>query len=140
MMMEIRPFRKGDEAAVVRLWQDCNLLVAHNDPFKDIKRKTAIQPDLFLIGVKGERIVAAVMAGYDGHRGWLNYLAVSPDLQRAGLGRQMVVEAAQRLANLGCPKINLQIRRSNSGVMEFYRAIGFSEDDLVSMGKRLEQD
>ncbi len=139
-MMEIRPFRKGDEAAVVRLWQDCNLLVAHNDPFKDIKRKTAIQPDLFLIGVKGERIVAAVMAGYDGHRGWLNYLAVSPDLQRAGLGRQMVVEAAQRLANLGCPKINLQIRRSNSGVMEFYRAIGFSEDDLVSMGKRLEQD
>jgi len=80
------------------------------------------------------------MAGYEGHRGWLNYLAVAPHEQRGGLGRQMVAEAEKRLRALGCPKINLQVRRSNAGVMEFYRKIGFSEDDVASMGKRLETD
>jgi len=84
--------------------------------------------------------VATVMAGYEGHRGWLNYLAVAPDLQRTGLGRRMVSEAEKRLRALGCPKINLQVRRSNAEVMDFYRKLGFSEDDVASMGKRLERD
>ena len=140
MKMQIRAFRKEDEAAVVQLWRDCKLVVSHNDPHKDIQRKLAIQPDLFLVGVAASRIVATVMAGYEGHRGWLNYLAVAPNHQRSGLGGRMVAEAEERLRALGCSKINLQIRRSNAGAMAFYRKLGFSEDDVVSMGKRLEKD
>ena len=138
--MEIRPFRDGDEAVVVRLWHDCGLVVPQNDPGKDIRRKLTFQPDLFLVGVDGGRLVATVMAGYDGHRGWLNYLAVAPDRQRTGLGRQMVEEAEKLLRGLGCPKINLQVRRSNAGVSEFYQKLGFSEDAVIGMGKRLEKD
>ena len=140
MKVEIRTYQKGDAAAVIQLWRECSLVVSHNDPKKDILRKVAIQPDLFLVGLKGRRVVATVMAGYEGHRGWLNYLAVSPNQQRGGIGRQMVGEAERRLRALGCPKINLMIRRSNAGVMAFYRKLGFSEDDVVSMGKRLEKD
>lgn len=138
--MEIRRYRSEDESAVVQLWRACDLVVPYNDPYKDIQRKMAFQADLFLVGVEGTRIVASVMAGYEGHRGWMNYLAVAPDRQRAGLGRQMVAEAEQRLRRLGCPKINLQVRKSNASVMQFYRALGFGEDDVASMGKRLETD
>jgi ribosomal protein S18 acetylase RimI-like enzyme len=138
--MEIRPYQHGDEAAVVQLWRDGNLVALHNNPHKDIRRKMAVQPELFLVGLEDGCIVASIMAGYDGHRGWLNYLAVAPDRQRSGLGRQMVAEAERRLRRLGCPKINLQVRRTNAGVMEFYRRVGFLEDDVASMGKRLEED
>ncbi len=138
--MDIRPYRNEDEDAVVQLWKQCGLVVAHNNPHKDIRRKLAAQPELFLVGTDQDRIVATVMAGYEGHRGWLNYLAVDPSCQRSGLGRRMVDEAEKRLRALGCPKINLQVRRSNASVMEFYRRIGFVEDDVASMGKRLEKD
>ena len=113
--MVIRPFRDGDEAEVVKLWRDCGLVVPQNDPQKDIRRKLAFQPDLFIVGIDGGRVVATVMAGYDGHRGWLNYFAVAPDLQRTGLGRRLVEEAEKLLRGLGCPKINLQVRRSQRG-------------------------
>ena len=138
--MEIRPYRDEDEAAVVQLWRECNLVVRHNDPHKDTRRKKAVQADLFLIGLEDGGIVATIMAGYEGHRGWINYLAVAPDRRRAGLGRQMVADAEQRLHRLGCPKINLQIRRANAGVIEFYRRLGYLEDNVASMGKRLEED
>lgn len=138
--MDIRPYRNEDEDAVVQLWKQCGLVVAHNNPHKDIRRKLAAQPELFLVGTDQDRIVATVMAGYEGHRGWLNYLAVDPSCQRSGLGRRMVDAAEKRLRALGCPKINLQVRRSNASVMEFYRRIGFVEDDVASMGKRLEKD
>jgi len=105
--MEIRPFTSDDEAAVVQLWRECNLVVPHNDPHEDIRRKLTVQPELFLVGLIAGKPVATVMAGYDGHRGWLNYLAVAPERRRAGLGRQMVAEAEKRLRCLGCPKINL---------------------------------
>jgi ribosomal protein S18 acetylase RimI-like enzyme len=138
--MEIRAFRPDDESAIVQLWRDCGLVVSQNDPYKDVRRKTAIQPDLFLVGEDGKRIVATVMAGYEGHRGWINYLAVAPDKQRTGLGRHMVDAVESRLRALGCPKINLMVRRSNAGIIAFYRKLGFAEDDVVSMGKRLEKD
>ena len=125
---------------MVQLWRDCNLVVPHNDPHKDIQRKRAVQADLFLVGLEDSRIVATIMACYEGHRGWINYLAVAPERQRAGLGRQMVTEAERSLHRLGCPKINLQIRRTNAGVIAFYRQLGYAEDDVVSMGKRLEKD
>ena len=85
-------------------------------------------------------IVAAVMAGYEGHRGWINYLAVDPGHQRRGLGRAILDAAEARLRASGCPKINLQVRRSNTQVLAFYRAIGYLEDDAVCLGKRLVHD
>jgi len=138
MQTEIRSFQPIDEAAVVQLWKDCNLVVSWNDPLRDIRRKLRVQPELFLVGVASGELIATVMAGYDGHRGWLNYLAVAPRFRRKGLGRKMVAEAEARLRLMGCPKINIQIRTSNTEVIEFYRRIGFTPDDVVSMGKRLE--
>lgn len=138
--MEIRPFQPSDGEAVVQLWKDCNLVVPWNDPCRDIRRKLAIQPELFLVGVLAGEIVASVMAGYDGHRGWLNYLAVAPRFRRCGIGRRIVKEAEARLREMGCPKINIQIRTGNTQVIEFYQRVGFKPDDVVSMGMRLESD
>ena len=138
--MDIRPFEISDEAAVVALWERCGLLRPWNDPRRDISRKLRVQPELFLVGVIDGRLVATAMAGYDGHRGWVNYLAVDPDDRRRGLGRALMKEAERRLRELGCPKINVQVRRTNAGVAEFYSRLGYAEDDVVSLGKRLEQD
>ncbi len=138
--MRIRPFRLEDEDAVVALWTRCGLVRPVNDPHKDIQRKLQVRPDLYLVGELDGHLVASVLAGYEGHRGWLNYVAVDPEHQRKGLARQIVTEAKNRLREAGCPKINLQIRSSTPGVIEFYRRIGYSVDDVVSMGKRLEGD
>lgn len=138
--MEIRAFQLADEDAVIALWERCDLVRPWNDPRKDIRRKLKVHPDLFLVGVIDRQVVATAMVGYEGHRGWINYLAVEPEHQRKGLGRMMMEEAERRLRALGCPKINLQVRSSNRGVIEFYQRIGYSVDDVVSLGKRLEQD
>lgn len=138
--MDIRPFETSDEAVVVALWGRCGLLRPWNDPHKDILRKLRVQPELFLVGLVDGELVATAMAGYDGHRGWVNYLAVDPSCQRRGLGRAMMGEAERRLRAIGCPKINIQIRRGNAGVAEFYSRLGYAEDDVVSFGKRLEHD
>jgi ribosomal protein S18 acetylase RimI-like enzyme len=138
--MQIRAFTLQDEEAVVSLWSRCGLVRPQNDPHKDIRRKLTVRPDLFLVGVIDHQVVGTVMAGFEGHRGWLNYLAVDPAHQRKGLASALVAAAEALLRESGCPKINLQIRTSNSGVIEFYRSIGYAQDDVVSMGKRLEQD
>jgi ribosomal protein S18 acetylase RimI-like enzyme len=138
--MEIRTFRRGDEAAVVALWERCGLTRPWNDPRKDIERKLEVQPELLLVGLVAGDIVATVMAGYDGHRGWINYLAVSPDARRRGFGRAMMLEAERRLRAVGCPKINLQVRSANASVIAFYSALGYVRDDVVSLGLRLEVD
>lgn len=135
--LHIRPCRKTDRDAVIGLWHACGLIVPQNDPFKDIDLKLQFQPDLFLVGRCADRLIATVMAGYEGHRGWINYLAVQPDFRRQGIGRLMVGAAEDKLRRLGCPKINLQVRRTNTDVIEFYRRLGFSVDAVVSLGKRL---
>lgn len=140
MAIEIRPFQPSDSSAVVQLWRDGDLVVPWNDPNRDIRRKLAVQPELFLVGVLAGEIVASVMAGYDGHRGWINYLAVAPHFRRRGIGRSMVKKAEARLREMGCPKINIQIRTGNTQVIEFYQRLGFKPDDVVSMGMRLESD
>ena len=137
MKMNIRAYGVEDEARVIELWRECGLVVPQNNPQRDIALKLQVHPELFLIGEIDSQIVASVMAGYEGHRGWLNYLAVDPQHQRQGLGRDMVEAATNRLEALGCPKINLQIRTSNTQVIEFYKRCGFAIDDVVSMGKRL---
>jgi ribosomal protein S18 acetylase RimI-like enzyme len=135
--MEIRPFRESDQDAVVALWRECGLVRPWNDPVQDIRRKLGMQRDLFLVGSMDGRLVATIMVGYEGHRGWVNYLAVAADCRRRGFGRLLMEEAEARVREMGCPKINLQIRRSNAGLVAFYRSIGYGEDDVVSMGKRL---
>lgn len=133
----IRQFESSDEETVIALWRLCNLVVPHNDPKSDIIRKQKVQPELFLVGLIKDNIVATIMAGYEGHRGWINYLAVVPERRYKGIGRAMVEETEKQLRKLGCPKINLQIRSSNKDVIKFYKKMGFSRDDVISMGKRL---
>jgi ribosomal protein S18 acetylase RimI-like enzyme len=136
--LQIRPFRPSDEPRVVELWRDCGLVVPWNDPHRDIARKMRLQPELFLVGTRAKGVVATVMAGYEGHRGWLNYLAVDPGHRCRSFGRRMVEAAEEALAALGCPKINLQVRSSNQAVVSFYRSLGYGVDEVVSLGKRLE--
>ena len=112
--------------------------VPWNDLKKDICRKLSIQREMFLVGSIGSKLVATVMAGYDGHRGWINYLAVATGSQKRGFGRRMMDATEARLREMGCPEISLQIRGSNADIIEFYRVIGYSVDAVVSMGKRLE--
>ena len=138
--MVTRPFEPSDEPAVIALWERCDLTRPWNDPRKDIRRKLGVRPDLFLVGVLDGVVVASVMAGYEGHRGWINYLAVLPEHRGEGRGQAMMAEAERLLRDAGCPKINLQVRSSNHGVIEFYRRLGYGVDDVVSMGKRLVHD
>jgi ribosomal protein S18 acetylase RimI-like enzyme len=140
MPIEIRQYEHSDEIQVVQLWTDCGLVVPWNNPHRDIQRKLKVQPEMFLVGHVAGRIIATVMAGYDGHRGWINYLAVHPDHQLTGIGKCMMDEAEISLRAAGCPKINLQVRRTNAKVIEFYKKIGYKLDDIVSFGKRLEPD
>jgi ribosomal protein S18 acetylase RimI-like enzyme len=138
--LRIRAYQPEDAPAVLDLWLACQLVVPHNNSRQDIARKLRVNPEWFLVGELGGRIVATCMAGYEGHRGWINYLAVIPEHQRRGYARRMMEEAEQLLRQVGCPKINLQIRATNKGVIEFYRNLGFNVDEVVSMGKRLESD
>lgn len=139
--MIIRPYRPADEAAVVALWRACDLVRPWNDPRKDIARKLRVNSEWFLVAeADGGTIVGTVMAGYEGHRGWINYLAVEPARQRGGLGRELMDAAERLLRAAGCPKINLQVRRTNAGVIAFYERLGFTVDEAVSLGKRLETD
>jgi ribosomal protein S18 acetylase RimI-like enzyme len=138
--MHIRPYDPADEDAVVALWQRCGLTRPWNDPRKDIRRKWAVRRDLFLVGVLDGAVVGSVMAGYDGHRGWIYYLGVDPDHQRRGFGRLLMAAAERLLRAAGCPKINLQVRTSNTAVVAFYQSLGYILDEVVSLGKRLEHD
>ncbi|MFH1303555.1 MAG: GNAT family acetyltransferase [Planctomycetota bacterium] len=138
--MVIREFKLQDQEAVINLWEECNLVVAWNDPLKDIQRKIKVDPDLFLVGELSGSIVATVMGGYEGHRGWINYLAVSPSHQRKGFGRKIMELVELRIKEKGCPKINLQVRESNEEVIAFYEAIGYGNDHVIGLGKRLEHD
>src|SRR5690348_12534174 len=136
----VRPYKDDDEARVIELWTFGGLIRPWNDPKRDIARKLAVQRELFLVAELGGTVVGVVMAGYEGHRGWVNYLAVDIGQRRRGIGSALMRDAERRLRLLGCPKINLQVRRENSGVQAFYAALGFKEDEAVSMGKRLESD
>ena len=140
--MLIRQFTRDDTDAVVALWRECGLARPWNDPQADVDRKVAAQPALFFVGTDaGEpdgagRIVAAVMAGYDGHRGSINYLAVSPARRGEGLGAALLAHAEAALRELGCPKINLQVRSDNREVVGFYERLGYEVFEVVDMGKR----
>ena len=138
--MRIRAFLESDEEAVIQLWERCRLTRPWNDPRKDIARKLGVRRDLFLVAEEAGEIIGSVMIGYDGHRGWINYLAVAPDFRRHGLGRRLMDEAEARLLREGCPKVNLQVRAENPEVVAFYQRLGYAIEESVSMGKRLISD
>lgn len=139
--MHIRPFRPEDTDAVVSLWESAGLTRPWNDPGKDIARKAAVQPELFVVAVDDRgMVIGSVMAGYDGHRGWMNYLAALPGVRGQGIGRALVEHVERALMGLGCPKLNLQVRAANSDVVDFYEHLGYGIDDTISLGKRLIPD
>ncbi|MBX2836283.1 MAG: GNAT family acetyltransferase [Gammaproteobacteria bacterium] len=138
--MFIRSFQVDDTDAVIDLWERCDLVVPWNDPHKDIERKLKVGAELFLVGELDGAIVASAMGGYEGHRGWVNYLAVSPNHRQKGFGQDIMATLEQLLLNLGCPKINLQIRSTNANVIAFYNSIGYQDDNVLSLGKRLIPD
>jgi ribosomal protein S18 acetylase RimI-like enzyme len=138
--MEIRSFHIDDGPDVVALWERCDLVRAWNDPAKDIARKMLVQPELFLVGVVGGRIIASVMAGYEGHRGWINYLAVDHPHRRRGYARALMQYVESALTAMGCPKLNMQVRATSLEVLQFYRRLGYVQDEAVSLGKRLIAD
>lgn len=139
--MLIRPFDPTDADAVVSLWESAGLTRPWNDPYLDIARKAAVQPELFFVALsENQTLLGTVMAGYEGHRGWMNYLATSPDARGIGVGRALVEHAEIALRALGCPKVNLQVRTSNAQAVEFYRHLGYEADETISLGKRLITD
>lgn len=138
--LRIRPYQPADEQSVIQLWFRCQLVTSANNPLHDIARKMRVNPELFFVGERDGRVVATCMAGYEGHRGWINYLAVEPECQRHGIATQMMAAAEHALRALGCPKINLQVRETNTQVIAFYQKIGYRNDYVVSFGKRLEHD
>lgn len=121
-------------------WERCGVTRPWNDPRKDIARKLTVQPELFLVGVCDAEIIATAMVGFDGHRGWVNYLAVAPEHQGKSYGRQIVRYAEHLLRARGCPKLNLQVRSSNTQALAFYRSLGCVQDDVLSFGRRLIED
>lgn len=138
--MAIRPFREEDTDSVVALWEECGLTRPWNDPRKDIARKLTAQPELFLVLELDGRVAGTAMCGYDGHRGWVHYLAVDPALRGGGHGRELMDEAERLLTELGCPKINLMVRTGNEAVIGFYDSLGYGTDEVALMSKRLIAD
>jgi ribosomal protein S18 acetylase RimI-like enzyme len=138
--MIIQPYTPKYESEVIVLWERCGLTRPVNNPQKDIRRKMKVNPELFLIGLIDGKVVATAMGGYEGHRGWVNYLGVEPALQKKGLGRQIMQALEEKLLERGCAKLNLQVRTANTEAMKFYERIGYKRDEVISMGKRLIPD
>lgn len=130
----VRKYRQGDKEALVALWQQVFPDdPPHNEPTSIIDAKLKVD-DLIFVSEQNGSIVGACMAGYDGHRGWLYAVAVAPEYRRAGAGTALINAALAALKALGCIKVNLQIRPTNTAVAAFYQSLGFAVEDRLSMG------
>lgn len=136
-MTTIRPFALRDTESVIALWQETGLTRSWNNPHLDIQRKLTVQPELFLVAVDGDDIVGTVMGGYDGHRGWIYYLASAPKHRGRGIARDLVAEVEELLLEMGCPKVQLMVRPGNEDVLSFYDRLGYERFDTTTTGKRL---
>ena len=133
-MMKIRKYQHPDKRFLIKLWE--NVFPnnpPHNEPSRMIDEKLAVD-DLIFVAEDSGSIIGACMAGYDGHRGWLYAVGVLPQHRRKHIGTQLVNFAMQALKSLGCRKVNLQIRSTNTEVALFYQALGFATEDRLSMG------
>jgi ribosomal protein S18 acetylase RimI-like enzyme len=135
----IKPYSdSAHRAEVIALWKSVlGYDAPHNQPALSIDKKIAVDDELFFVATNGERVIGTVMAGYDGHRGWLYSVAVATEQRRRGIGSQLVRHAELALIKKGCVKINLQIMEGNEAVTAFYAALGFSVEMRISMGKRI---
>ena len=136
MGFEIAPYSETQFAGVKALWEE----VFPDDPPRDdaetsIAAKAKEHPELFLLALEQGRVIGSVMAGYDGHRGWLYRVAVAKSHRHQGVGAALIREAEKRLWALGCVKINLQVRGTNQAVAAFYQSMGYVVEDRISMGK-----
>jgi ribosomal protein S18 acetylase RimI-like enzyme len=139
--MQIRPYQDADQPAVLALWNEVLPDSApHNDPVTAIRKKLAVERDLFLVAAIDGAVVGTVMGGYDGHRGWVYSVAVRPEVQRRGIGGALLRRLEKALTERGCLKVNLQVRASNAGVIAFYEKLGYAVEERVSMGKRLYEE
>jgi ribosomal protein S18 acetylase RimI-like enzyme len=138
--MEIVKYKPEYESAIIELWEKCDLTRPWNNPGLDIERKMKDKPELFLVGLVDGRVVASAMGGYEGHRGWVYYLGVAPDMRRQGLAKRMMDAIEARLLEMGCPKINMQVRSGNTGALNFFEKIGYNTEERISLGKRLIED
>ncbi|MCD6322722.1 MAG: GNAT family acetyltransferase [Clostridiales bacterium] len=138
--MLIRQFKTDEKNDVIQLWYECGLLHPPNDPVDEIKVKTNFQPELFLVGEIDDKIMATIMLGFEGRRGWINYLCILPRYQGMGYGSELVQHGMEVLRNLGAPKINLLIRPTNTKVKAFYKKLGFEIEDAVLMSHRFKKE
>lgn len=138
--MLIRQFKIGEKNDVIQLWDKCGLLHPPNDPVKELKTKTDFQPELFLVGELNNTIIATIMLGFEGRRGWINSLCVLPRYQGMGYGSELVQHGMEVLRNLGAPKINLLIRPTNTKVKAFYKKLGFEIEEAVLMSHRFSKE
>lgn len=137
--MEIRPYIESDEPEVAALWREVFPgSPAWNEPESDIQRKLKIQRELFLVAIVDSKITGTAMGGYDGHRGWVYYVAVKPEYRRQGIGEALMKQIERGLKKIGCHKLNLQVRAENDEVVAFYKKLGYKVEPRVSMGKLLE--
>ncbi len=136
----IRTFRSADESDVINLWRQCGLIVPWNNPETDIQRKLSTSPDLFYVGVLDDELIASCMAGYDGHRGWIYFLAVKSAYQRQGFASGLIDHAESELIKLGCPKVELMVRKTNKNIISFYQSVGYDIDPVMVLSKRLIKD
>ena len=135
--MRIRRFVESDSETVVELWRTSDLIRPGNDPNREIERKLADSPWCFLVMVDADEVIGSIMVGYDGHRGWVNYLACRHDHRRRGVATALMARADEILSARGCPKINLQVRTGNTAALGFYESLGYVEDEVSSFGRRL---
>lgn len=136
--MDIRPYKNTDFDEVIELWRIVfPNAPAHNNPASDIESKLKIQSEMFFVAVSEDKLIGTAMSGYDGHRGWVYYVAVHPEYRRRGIGSALMREVERALTEVGCPKLNLQIRAGNAQVQSFYESLGYGIEERISMGKRL---
>lgn len=137
MAVDIAEALPADRDAVVALWEACGLTRPWNDPRDDFALALTSADSAVLVGREGGRAVASVMVGFDGHRGWVYYLAVEPAEQRCGHGRRMMDAAEAWLKLRKAPKLNLMVREGNSAALAFYESLGLERQPLVVLGKFL---
>ena len=138
--MKIEPASPKDRDTTIALWEAAGLTRSWNDPGADFEKALANPTSDVLLAREGGDLLGSVMVGFDGHRGWVYYVAVDPALQRRDIGRALMAEAEQLLIERGCPKLNLQVRAGNDAVLAFYASLGYVHDHSVSLGKRLIAD
>lgn len=136
--MVIQAYQDQDKSGLLALWEEIFPAGSpHNDPQISLENKLRVNRDLLFVAIKNEEVIGSVIGGYDGHRGWIYSLAVSPPLRRGGIASALMHVIEEKIKALGCLKLNIQVVASNDDVVALYKELGFSVEERISMGKRL---